>query len=352
LSDTEPRPTASVPEGAAAAPPGAALPAPSEPEVDRNLWVPLVVVPALIVLVLVLVFTFFGAIAGREASPDENLDRMLRGGMNEQKQAAFALGQQVVEALRDLQDGRESDWELGEGVLARLRECVGGLSSAGERGLGAGELETEVYKAYVAAGVLAIAGDHAAIDALVSLARLPTSLDPDGSIRLYSIHALGSLGASLGNADQERVAAALAPFADDLGDEGLRLMTAAALQNLPTETGLAALRGLLADSALQVRGQAALSLAEAGDAAGASVLAELLDPASYVRDRARSPNAWSKGQLVHDTRMRALEALAELGRVEDRELLAELARGDSDSELRGRARELLEREPVGGAARH
>ena len=66
-----------------------AMPAGESPY--KNLLVPLVVVPALIVMVLVLVFVLFGAVAGKEDSPRENLDRLLHGGFNERKQAAFNL---------------------------------------------------------------------------------------------------------------------------------------------------------------------------------------------------------------------------------------------------------------------
>ena len=65
----------------------------------RNLWVPLVVVPALIVMVLVLVFVFFSSIVGEEASPRENLARMLEGGANERRQASFNLVRQTLDEL-------------------------------------------------------------------------------------------------------------------------------------------------------------------------------------------------------------------------------------------------------------
>ena len=62
----------------------------------RNLWVPLVVVPFLVVGVIVLVYAFFGAIGGKEATLEENLDRAVHGGPNESQQALVSLASQLV----------------------------------------------------------------------------------------------------------------------------------------------------------------------------------------------------------------------------------------------------------------
>jgi hypothetical protein len=63
--------------------PDPAVPPPAAPESPyKNLLVPLVVVPFMVVGVLVLVFVFFGAVAGEETSIEENLRRVVDGGLN------------------------------------------------------------------------------------------------------------------------------------------------------------------------------------------------------------------------------------------------------------------------------
>ena len=81
-----------------------------EPEAPyRNLLVPLIVVPAGIVLALVLVFALFGLIAGDPASPQENLDKLINGGTNEREQAAFGLVLQAMEVWEAREEDRERD---------------------------------------------------------------------------------------------------------------------------------------------------------------------------------------------------------------------------------------------------
>ena len=63
----------------------------------RNLWVPLVIVPAGIVIAIVIVFALFGAISGDEASLSENLARVVEGGKNDRQQALFNLARQATE---------------------------------------------------------------------------------------------------------------------------------------------------------------------------------------------------------------------------------------------------------------
>ena len=83
-------------------------PGPEETQVGAprpysNLWVPLIIVPAAVIGVMLLVFVFFSAITGAEATPEENLRRMVQGGANERQQAAFNL----VRQLRASAEGRE-----------------------------------------------------------------------------------------------------------------------------------------------------------------------------------------------------------------------------------------------------
>ena len=63
----------------------------------RNMWVPLLVVPALIAMVLVLVASFFQLLSTDQKSPQQNLELMLNGGINERQQATFELVRQILE---------------------------------------------------------------------------------------------------------------------------------------------------------------------------------------------------------------------------------------------------------------
>ena len=107
---------------------------PAGPGPYRNLFVPLILVPAMIVGAILLVFLFFGAIAGREASLAENLDRVVHGGQAERKQAAFNMVRQVAENEQARQEGREQESEerswshqaLSEGKQRISLLCPGG----------------------------------------------------------------------------------------------------------------------------------------------------------------------------------------------------------------------------------
>ena len=85
-------------------------PADAAPGGYRNLFVPLVVVPFLVVGVIALVFVFFGAIRGEDPSMEQNLATAIDGGANERKQAALSLAAQALENSVALAEGREAPW--------------------------------------------------------------------------------------------------------------------------------------------------------------------------------------------------------------------------------------------------
>src|SRR6187551_2879995 len=94
------------------------------PSPYKNLWVPLVVVPALIVMVLVLVWVLFGSLAGSEKSPAENVQRMVEGSSNEREQAAMLLVNQIEAYLGDVNAGRASEWELESSFLPEVQQAL------------------------------------------------------------------------------------------------------------------------------------------------------------------------------------------------------------------------------------
>jgi len=103
-------------------------PAEGEAEADQtpygNLWVPLVVVPAAIVIVIVVVFALFGSLTGEEKSLSENLSVVMAGGKNERDQALFGLMRQVSENQRAANDGEEPPWPMTTDFPQRVRDAA------------------------------------------------------------------------------------------------------------------------------------------------------------------------------------------------------------------------------------
>lgn len=295
----------------------------------RNLLVPLVVVPALIVMVLVVIVALFGAIAGDEASPAQNLDRMIHGTSNERDQAATLLVIQLNEHLEAIAAGEDPEWEIDATFLPDLRRAWEGADPE------------DVDFRFVYASLLAWLQDESGVPNLCSLLTLGDDLDPEAGIRFACLIVLGALGPQMDAEDRDYAIARVVPFLGS-DDAGLRQAAAISLQALPSEVSLEALRGALRDGSLAVRGNAALALAAQGDPAGAEVLRELIDPATYEAERARDHRLWTQGENISESRQKALRALAGLGRGEDRDLLEEVARGDEDLNVRAVALDVLD----------
>jgi HEAT repeat protein len=299
----------------------------------KNLLVPLVVVPALIVMVLVSVFLLFGALAGEEDSPRENLDRLLHGGFNERKQAAFNLVRQVLESRRASAEGAAAEWQIDASFLPELRAAraqVGELRAA-----------RDVPIPLVLSSLLAQLGEPEGVAQLADMTRLGDELDPEREYRLYAAMTLGALGPALGGPEREPAAQALIALLES-PDSALVLVAIAGLQGLPAEGTVPALRGMLTSRVLEQRASAALSLAELGDPAGRPVLEEMLQLAPYAAERAADARRWPP-KRVSESRCKALEALAALGLSPGPEELRRLAAEDPDPEVR--------RVAAGGAVR-
>ncbi len=294
----------------------------------RNLWVPLVVVPFLVVGVLVLVYVFFGAIRGREATIEENLQRVIHGGANERKQAALSLAAQVEENRRAQAEGREPAWAVQGDLLRELRRAWDEIPPDDNPHI-------RLALAQLSAGY----GDPDALAKLAGFLELSEAEDQRGELRAQAMVGLSWLG-------DPRAAEAMAPFLTHT-DPFLRQAAAAALQRVPGPRSIEALRGLLDDPSLELRGQAAISLACLSDASGAAVLLELLRPETYARARAEDPGKFRSEVRVHETRLEALQALSRLARPEDRAFLESLAAEDQDPGVRERAMVILRGRPEG-----
>jgi len=298
-----------------------------------SLFVPLIVVPAAIVITLVLVFVLFGAIAGDEASPSENLERLVGGGANERQQAAFNLVRQAMETWQSREEGSRPDWDFGADFFPEVRAAWDGADPQ------------DFEQRYVLAILLALLGDPQAHEHLESMLEISEAEDPEGVMQVYILTSLGRLG-------DARAARSVIEFLQH-EDSGIRHAAAAALQNLDSPLSRPALRELLGDPELDLRGQAALSLAYLGDAGGVGVLHELLGMEAYERERDLFPGRWRRGSDVHNARLRALQSLWRLGRPEDLARIETMSLEEGDLELRAAALAALPRwgegpGPVGG----
>ena len=199
--------------------PGAA--APQSPY--KNLLVPLVVVPFLVVGVLVLVYVFFGAIAGKEAGLEDNLARVVDGGPNEAKQAAMNLGTQAAENARAKLEGKPEPWPTGADFPERLAQAWNKLNA------------DDVRLRLAVAQLSAAYGDASAVEKLGTFLALPDEKDREGDLRFAALMALTWL-------DEPRSAALVIPFLHH-ADPLLRQVAAGVLQKMPGEATTAALAG-------------------------------------------------------------------------------------------------------------
>lgn len=292
----------------------------------RNLFVPLVVVPFLVVGVIALVFVFFGAIRGEDPSMEENLRMAVEGGANERKQAALSLSVQALENSVDKANGDPPRWDAPQDFLVRLQRAWEELP-----------VDDDPHLRLVLAQLLAQQGDPGALARLESVLATPDAEDPEGEVRAYAMLALTWL-------EDERAAELLIPFLDH-SDPFLRQTAVGVLQKVPGEATRAALRGLLDAPDLELRGQAAISLARLGDPGGAAVLRELVAPETYTNEGLRAAGKFQGERSVHQARLEGVQALARLGLDEDRELLERLAAEDPDHAVREAAMRALERTP-------
>ncbi|MFM7297864.1 MAG: HEAT repeat domain-containing protein [Planctomycetota bacterium] len=304
--------------------PDPAQPAPEAPQSPyKNLLVPLVVVPFMVVGVLVLVFVFFGAVAGEETSIEDNLRRVVDGGLNERKQAAMSLVSQALENQRARAAGSPEPWPVGPEFVDRLGRAWEDVSKDAD----------PTARQLAIAQLSALYGDPAAFDRLSIFLDATNEQDPDGQLRVSALMGLSWLA-------DERAAARIIPLLDSQ-ESFLRQTAAAVLQNLPGAATQEALAKLLVDPALELRGQAAISLSHLGDLRGAAVLRELVDPASYATVQSAEPQKFASERLVESTRLHAVAALGRLNRPEDRALLEAVAEDDASLQVREAAMRAL-----------
>jgi HEAT repeat protein len=278
-----------------------------------TLWMPLVVVPAVIVIVLVLIFLMFGGIAGGPTSITDNLNVVVNGGKNEREQAAFHLSQKIAENSQAALAGEELPWPVPEDLAETVHAAWAGMPA------------DDPNARFLLASILAEMGDPDGVPYLIELLE-STEDDPQNERRFQILAKLGALG-------DERARGPMLEFAGSK-DAGLRSLVAIVLQNIPGEETTVALVGLLGDHELEVRANAAISLSKLGDPAGVEVLFSLLEPELYVAENKANRERFRTGKSVSQSRRAAVMALLRLGRSEDR---ARLEAWSEDSDLEFRA---------------
>lgn len=292
-----------------------------QPAPYKSLWMPLVVVPGMIVMALVLVFLAFGGIGGTEPSIDENLRVLVSGGKNERTQAAFSLSQKIASNSRATLDGEELPWPVPEDLASRVRDA---WDSAGDE---------DYTTKFVLGSLQAQLGDGDGVPHLVELLSMPDSADSDRQLLFQVLVSLGTFGDS-------RATPHVVEFATH-EDQGLRSVVAIVLQQLPGEAVQPTLEGLIHDAELEVRANAAISLAKLENPAGVPVLLSLLESDVYRAENEADKRRFRSGELISRSRRKALTALSNLGRERDR-LAVEAYRDDADLEFRGVVIDALE----------
>ncbi|MDP6538633.1 MAG: HEAT repeat domain-containing protein [Planctomycetota bacterium] len=296
------------------------------PSPYRNLWVPLVVVPALIVVVMVLVAVLFGAISGGKTTLAQNLVAVETGGANERTQALFALAQKFAENLRALEDGEPEPWPFDEAEMARK------LGVAWER---TAEEDHEIR--IVLASLLTQLGDGQGVAYLVTMLDLSEADDPQAEIRFNVLANL--ILADLSALTDDRLADVLGRLAK-CEHYDLRSLAVVAARKLPFAQALPLLREALGDSFIEMRLNAAVGLAGMGDPSGAEVLRDLLEQEVYAAERRANAALWHRAEAISTARREALKALGSLALPEDRPLVARLAEQADDPNLRAVALEV------------
>ena len=263
------------------------------------------ILPMLLVFGAIGVFLVFGLIAHEDKSVDEYVAEVMGGGINEPWQGAFGLASKL--------SNDESLW----GDPATARKIEGALDHR--------SAENPDVRKYL---VLAIGrvGHESSVPVLAEYLD-----DPSPDVRGNTLWALGNIGAP--------EAAAVAPLvAGRLGDEDeqVRGYAAYVLGALDDPDAVGPLEVALNDSSVQVRGNAAVSLARLGSDAGVAELLRMIDRDYLV----------STGELdlqqQQDAMIAAIRAFAMIGTDNARGELTDVHDNDPDLRVREAARAALD----------
>ena len=294
----------------------------------QNLWVPLIVVPAGIVMALVGIFALFGAISTDERSLSENLTLVRHGGANERGQALFSLMRQAAENNVALGEERELPYALDG-------EFASEVSSAVE------ELEQDEHTVRLALAVLlGTLDDPRGGQLLTSFLSLTDEDDADAKLRIAAIQNLALLaGHNRALVDVDAIFAGAEPLLQH-ADRGLRGISVSLLGSLGLEAARSPLIAAMGDEDLGVRASAALALARLlpPEPEARAVLLDLVGTESYTAANAEHKARFRRADEVSIYRQWAVAALGHYPEAEAQDALKALL---EDPDLRVREAAML-----------
>jgi HEAT repeats len=274
---------------------------PTEPRGAFGTVAQFFLVPLLVVGVCVGIFFLFSLLTFERKSPADYLADVKGGSANERWQSAFELSR----AAARVPPGRQRE-KLGADTLEVFRRLHPDR---------AGDLEIKRYLALVL-GRLAYAPARGDLQ--------EASRDPDPTVRLYAVWALGMLG------DRSAVPTVLRLCVSE--DPGERKMAAYVLGKLGDSSAIPRLSAMASDHVADVRWNAAIALAELSDGSGREVLHSMLDRASLARQAENLKPIQAQEAMVN-----ALKAEVMLHDAEVLPQIRALARGDPDMKVREEA---------------
>lgn len=261
-------------------------------------------VPLLIVIGGVAVFTLFGLVAHEDKSVDDYLAEVTGGGINEPWQGALRLANKL----------QQDESLQGDAATARR------ISSALEH---PNAENADVRKFLVLA--LGRVGHPDSPTVLAGFLE-----DDEADVRLHALWGIGNIGPPAATA----VAPSVAGVLDD-EDVGVRAYAAYVLGTLENAEVSSELQVALNDPAAQVRWNAAVALARLGDDTGLGELETMLD-----RERITELTELNDRQQ-QATLIAAIRGLSRLGAVELADELRDIRDHDPDLRVREAAREAL-----------
>jgi HEAT repeat protein len=264
-------------------------------------------IPALVVVACVALFLFFGWLVAEEKSSLDHLHDIKTGSATRRWQAAFELAKQLNNMERLEQ---RSDADDLEGLVPGMIDVFESADQDDPR-----------VRRYMALA-LGNVGDARAVPVL-----LGALSDDDPETRIYSIWALGSIG-------DKRALVPLLELAQD-DDPGIRKMVVYSLGALRAEEARDTLRAALEDYQMDVAWNAAIALAQLGDASGKERILQMLD-----RDFLNTVADMSEAQRS-DAMMTAMRGAVLLRDDQLRSRLADISAGDPDLKVRQAAFESL-----------
>ncbi len=301
--------------------PGGALPEGEGPY--KNMSLPLVIIPAVIVITLLAIFALFVSISSSEATLEENLHEAVHGGKNERKQARFSLIRQLTANLEARARGEEPPNEVPADFGLAIEAA-------------ASELEDDGPEAKLALAIaLANFDPERGATMLTELLKTLPEDDEAGRVRFFSLVNLGSLSIQGVESAHGAKDLALELLSDE--DVGLRTVAASVLPHFVVdETTRTSLLGALDDQELQVRATAALALASLTPPAPEAIplLTDMTGEAIWIEAFNASPGQFRSAPERLSYRIQAVDAIAKYGE-STRELLEQIVEQAEDEGANG-----------------